>query len=189
MSVSEILDANSQILNKYINQQSINIDISQVDSLQANLNLIATDITNIQNKQLYSEFYALMPSDNSLAVAVGSAVQFPQNGPTNNTSIIRSSATQFILPAIGTYEIFWQCSVLEVGQLGVALNGTLVGRTVVGRDSGNSQIVGRCMVTTTVVNTLLTIVNPVGNAAPLTLSDTAGGNSPVSANLIIKRVN
>jgi hypothetical protein len=51
----------------------------------------------------FGSFFALMPGDNAATVAAGAAVQFPQNGPANG--IVRSSASQFVLPATGIYEV------------------------------------------------------------------------------------
>ncbi len=52
----------------------------------------------------YSEFYALMPGDNSATIAAGSAIAFPQNGLTDGI-IVRSSTNQFILPDVGIYVV------------------------------------------------------------------------------------
>ena len=43
-------------------------------------------------------------------------------------------------------------------------------------------------VTTTVVNSILTVRNPAGNAAALTITPVAGGTRPVSARLVITRI-
>lgn len=57
--------------------------------------------------------------------------------------------------------------------------------TVVGRATGTSQIVGIAVVETTSVNSTLTVRNPAGNAAALTVTPLAGGTRPVSAHLTI----
>ncbi len=69
----------------------------------------------------FADFYALMPPDNPATVAPGTAVSFPQNGPTSGV-ITPASATQFTLPAVGTYEVFFQVSITEPGQLVLALD-------------------------------------------------------------------
>ena len=50
---------------------------------------------------------------------------------------------------------------------------------------GASQIIGMALVTTTVINSILTVRNPAGNAAALTITPLAGGTRPVSAHLVI----
>ena len=137
----------------------------------------------------FGSFFALMPGDNAATIAVGAAMLFPQDGPTDGT-IVRSSSSQFVLPAIGTYEVSWQVSVTEAGQLMLDLNGSIAttANTVAGRATGTSQIMNRCLITTTVVNEVLRLINPAGNAAALTITPSAGGTHAVSAWLVIKRV-
>lgn len=65
----------------------------------------------------YADFYALMPPDNSATVAPGTDVSFPQNGPIANTSIGCLGPSSFNLGPIGTYQILFQVSVTEAGQL------------------------------------------------------------------------
>lgn len=115
----------------------------------------------------YAEFYALMPPDNSATVAPGTDVSFPQNGPIANTNIGRLGPSSFNLGPIGTYQILFQVSVTEAGQLILTLNGQDLAYTVAGRATGASQIVGMAVVTTTAVNSILTVRNPAGNAAAL----------------------
>jgi hypothetical protein len=134
-----------------------------------------------------ADFYALMPGDNATAVAAGTPVAFPQDGPASGT-IVRSSATQFILPDPGVYEVNFEVSVTEAGQLVVVVDGTELPYTVVGRATGTSQIVGLCLVETTLLDSVLTINNPLGSAAALTITPLAGGVDAVSAHLVIKRV-
>ena len=134
-----------------------------------------------------ADFYALMPGDNSATVAAGTAVSFPQDGPAYGT-ITRNNATQFILPDIGLYEINFQVSVEEAGQLVVELDGTELLYTVVGRATGANQIVGLCLVETTLLDSILSINNPLGSASALTITPLAGGIDSVSAHLVIKRV-
>lgn len=139
----------------------------------------------------YASFYALMPSDNAAPVAAGTDVDFPQNGPTDG-GIVRASADTFTLSAIGTYEVSWQVSVTEPGQLVVALDsgaGAIeLGHTVVGRATGTSQLSGHVLITTTVINSILSVRNPTGNSPALTITPVAGGTRPVSATLVIKRI-
>lgn len=135
----------------------------------------------------FAEFYALMPGDNTATIAAGSPIEFPQNGPSNGI-ITRINASQFNIPAVGIYLVHWQVSIAEAGQLILQLNGTDIATSVVGRATGTSQIVGHTMITTTLPNSVLTVVNPSGNPVALTLNPGAGGTRAVSANLVITRM-
>ncbi|MBQ3529693.1 MAG: collagen-like protein [Oscillospiraceae bacterium] len=136
----------------------------------------------------YADFYALMPPDNAATVAPGTDVSFPQDGPNSGTGITRAGADSFILGEIGTYQVLFQVSVTEAGQLILTLNGEDLAYTVVGRATGVSQIVGMAVVETTVINSVLTVRNPAGNAAALTITPLAGGTRPVSAHLVITQI-
>lgn len=149
----------------------------------------ATGVPGTGGVLAYADFYALMPSDNAAAVAVGADVEFPQNGPTSNTSIFRIGPSSFGLGAIGTYEVNFQVSVTEAGQLILTLDGVDLAYTVVGRATGTSQIVGLCLVTVTnPLSSTLTVRNPTGNATALTITSSAGGTRAVSAHLVIKQI-
>ncbi|MBQ3063250.1 MAG: collagen-like protein, partial [Clostridia bacterium] len=136
----------------------------------------------------YADFYALMPPDNAATVAPGTDVSFPQNGAIANTNIGRLGPASFNLGPIGTYQILFQVGVTEAGQLILTLNDEDLPETVVGRATGTSQIVGMSLVTTTTVNSVLTVRNPAGNAAALTITPLAGGTRPVSAHLVITQL-
>ena len=137
----------------------------------------------------YQDFYATMPPDNAATIPVFGGIPFPQTA-ISNSIITRTGSSVFILPDIATYEINFQVSVDEPVQLGISLNGVLLSSAVVGRAIGSSQIVGVFLINTTSVNTSLSIIN-IGNSA-ITLTPYAGGNfgaNPVSAHLIIKKLN
>jgi hypothetical protein len=137
----------------------------------------------------FAEFIAIMAPDNAATVATGAAVQFPQLGPTSVGSTITMLTTStFNIAAIGTYMVNWQVSVNEPGQLLLKLNAVEVASTVVGRATGTSQLVGSTLITTAAVNTVLSVVNPTGNPGALTITPTAGGTKPVSATLMIMRI-
>ena len=135
----------------------------------------------------YADFYALMPPDNATTVAPGTDVSFPQDGP-NSGAITRTGPATFNLLEIGTYQVSFQVSVSEAGQLILTLNGADLEYTVVGRATGTTQIVGIALVTTTEVNSILTVRNPEGNATALTITPLAGGTRPVSAHLVITQI-
>ena len=128
-----------------------------------------------------------MPPDNAATVAPGAAVDFPNDGPQSG-SITSPTASTFQLAAIGTYRVTFQVSVSEAGQLILQLNNADLAYTVVGRATGTSQIVGDSLVTTTTVNSVLEVVNPSGNSTALTITPLAGGTRPVSASLVIQKL-
>ena len=136
----------------------------------------------------YADFYALMPGDNSATVAPGTDVSFPQDGPNSGSGIARSGPASFTLADIGVYQVLFQVSVTEAGQLILTLNGADLAYTVAGRATGASQIIGMAIVETTVINSILTVRNPEGTAAALTITPLAGGTRPVSAHLVITQL-
>ncbi|MED1716469.1 collagen-like protein [Brevibacillus laterosporus] len=148
----------------------------------------ATGSTGATGILSFADFFALMPPDNAATVAPGTDVSFPQNGPTSGTTIARTGPSTFNLTAIGIYEVLFQVSVTEPGQLILTLNGADLAYTVVGRATGTSQIVGMALVQTTVINSILTVRNPAGNATALTITPIAGGTRPVSAHLVITQI-
>jgi len=141
----------------------------------------------------FADFYALMPPDNDSTVAAGGDVDFPRNGPSSGGGIFRTGADTFNLAEIGTYQVLFQVSVTEAGQLVLTLDsgaGAIeLDYTVVGRATGTSQIVGMALVQTSVINSILTVRNPAGNSPALTITPLAGGTRPVSAHLVITRLN
>ena len=136
----------------------------------------------------FADFYALMPPDNAATVAPGTDVSFPQDGPNSGEDITRLGADSFELGPIGTYQVLFQVSVTEAGQLILTLNGADLAYTVVGRATGTSQIIGMALVETTTENSVLTVRNPAGTAAALTITPSAGGVRSVSAHLVIMQI-
>jgi hypothetical protein len=137
----------------------------------------------------FADFFALMPPDNAATVAPGTDVSFPEDGPASGLGLIaRTGPSSINLSAIGTYQVLFQVSVDEAGQLILTLNGADLAYTVVGRATGTSQIVGMALVQTTIINSILTVRNPAGNSTALTITPLAGGTRPVSAHLVITRI-
>jgi len=136
----------------------------------------------------YADFYALMPPDNAATVGAGEDVEFPQDGPTSASNITRINASEINLAEIGTYQVFFQVSVSEAGQLVLTLDGQELDYTVVGRATGTSQIISTSLVTTTEPDSVLTVRNPEDNATALTITPVAGGTMPTSAHLVILQV-
>lgn len=135
----------------------------------------------------FADFFALMPLDNAATVAPGTDVSFPQDGPISGT-ITRVGPSSFNLPSVGVYQVMFQVSVTEAGQLMLTLNGADLAYTVVGRATGTSQIIGMALVQSTSSNSILTVRNPAGNATALTITPLAGGTRPVSAHLVITQL-
>jgi len=132
-----------------------------------------------------------MPSDNTSTVGPGADVSFPENGPalaTTSITRIPSSFSSFSLGNVGVYQVLFQVSVNEAGQLDLTLNGTELAYTVVGRATGTSQLVGMALVQTTAADSTLTVRNPIANSTALTITPYAGGASPVAAHLVITEV-
>jgi hypothetical protein len=137
----------------------------------------------------FADFYSLMPPDNAATVAPGTDVQFAQNGPASTTAQINHiSPSAFSLGAIGVYQVMFQVSVNEPGQLVLTLNSAELAYTVVGRATGTNQIVGMAVVQTTTANSILTVRNPAGESTALSITPLAGGVDPVSAHLVITRL-
>jgi hypothetical protein len=140
----------------------------------------------------YADFFAVMPPDNAATVASGGAVAFPQDGESSGTGmIVRIGPDTFLLAEPGVYQVTFQTSVSEAGQLVLALNsgaGFLeIPSTVVGRATGTSQIVETALVRTSIMNSTLQVRNPAGESTALTVTPLAGGTNPVSAHLVITR--
>lgn len=136
----------------------------------------------------YADFYALMSPENAAIVAPGTDVSFPQDGQNSGVSITRTGASSFNLSEIGTYQIFFNVPVSETGQLELTLNGAPLAYTVVGRATGTSDISGMFLIDTTTINSILTVRNPAGNAAALTITPLADGTNSVSAHLVIIQI-
>ena len=139
----------------------------------------------------FAEFYALMPGDNTATVATGAPVLFPTPGlaktATSITPSVSSPTSEFLLGAKGIYQVMFQVSVTEAGQLDLAVNGIELPYTVVGRATGTSQIVGMALVKTSDAVSYISVFNPAANSTALTITTHAGGAaaSAVSAHLII----
>ena len=128
-----------------------------------------------------------MPPDNAAIVAPGASVEFPRLGPRAG-GIYPVGRETFLLSNAGTYQVQFQVSVNEPGQLGISLDGELLPYTVVGRNTGTSQLVGVSLISTA-ANSLLSVVNPAFNFNnALTITPSAGGRYQVSAHLVITRL-
>lgn len=70
----------------------------------------------------------------------------------------------------------------------LTLNNVDVASTVTGRATGTNYIAERVLIDVVSINSTLTVRNPAGNAAALTVSPISGGASAVSAHLSIIRL-
>lgn len=134
----------------------------------------------------FADFYALMPDDNPKPIPVGGAVEFPRDDyiSSETGNIVKMSSTEFQVKFRGKYQVQFQVSVSEPGQLLVAINGKEDVRTVAGRENGSTQIVQNCIIETTVEDSVISILNASSNA-DLTITPSAGGRLSVSAHLVI----
>ena len=148
----------------------------------------ATGATGTGGILNFADFYALMPPDNAATVAPGTDVSFPQDGPNSGSDITRLGPSSFNLAEIGSYQVIFNVGVNEAGQLILTLNGADLAYTVVGRATGTSDIIGVSIITTTTINSVLTVRNPAGNSTALTITPLAGGTRPVSAHLVIMQI-
>lgn len=138
----------------------------------------------------FADFYSLQGgafADNSPPVAAGGAVVFFRAGSTNGT-ITSLGPSSFNLPTIGTYLVLFQVDVTAAAQLGLRLNSAPILDSVVGRATGSSQIAGISLVTTTTANSVLEVINPSGNATTIAVPPNDGGTQPITAHLVILRI-
>lgn len=133
----------------------------------------------------YADFYALSPPDNNFPIFPGSAVSFPQSAVVS-VGIQSFNGNSFVLVEPGIYQVSFQVSVVEAGQLVLSRDGIDLSYTLVGRATGTSQIVGMALVESFGYSTLQ-LINPNFNFS-LTITPMAGGSNPVSAHLVITRL-
>ena len=128
------------------------------------------------------------PTDYAATIAPKTAagtgrVPFPQDGP-NGGGIARVDASSFTLPDIGTYLVTFRVHTTEPGQLQLELNGADLAATVAANmnpTSGGHPIVGSALITTTVINSILAVINPAGNTPALTVTPADGASTHANA--------
>ncbi len=135
----------------------------------------------------FADFYAIIPPDNAEPIGPGEDVPFPEQSVIGGTSIGRSSDSSFTLFDSGTYLVFFEATVDASAQLVLTLNGTELSYTAVGRNAGGSQIIGMSVVEAE-EDSVLTVRNPISANSPVVLTPSAGGNLPISAHLVIIRL-
>jgi hypothetical protein len=156
-----------------------------VDSGLSNLNganLAAGSVTTDKLAPVYGYFYnTSVPA----TIPAGGSVPFAQTGPVNGIFSF-GGGTNFVLPDSGVYEVTWQLNVNEGGALALALNGTELPQTVVGRYTGTTQIVGNVLINAN-ANDVLNVRAASGNPSALTISASVYTNA-VTGSLVIKRI-
>lgn len=139
----------------------------------------------------FAEFYAQPFTDISFddVVSPGQAMAFPDTATSDgNNEIVPLTSSSFALVAAGTYEVSFQVPVTEPGQLELAVNDIPLPYTVVGRDTGSTQITETALVTTTLPDSSLQVLNPSGSANSLSIPVVSGGYDPVNATLVIEQI-
>jgi hypothetical protein len=146
----------------------------------------------------FADFYGLMSgvpgevNDNLIAISPGGSVNFPNPliNPYGTIQRVPGSSSKFALPPGGVYEITFQVTVQNTGELVVFLNNTELLFTVVGK-SGNGEIVGISIITTPIgISSILSINNvSTGDNGGLKIDSATGALSkPLSCHLIIKQL-
>ncbi len=131
------------------------------------------------------------PNDYSATVAAGAAIPFPRDDYISG-GIIRSGTSNFLLPFIGTYKIDFIIETTEMGQWQVSVAGTPLDNTTIGNQnptSGGHLFAGSAFVTTVANDTLVSVINPAGNSAALTITPSDGAETHANVqSIIIERV-
>lgn len=138
----------------------------------------------------FAMFWGMAPPDYAATVAVGAPLDFPRAGPTGGlTAPVRTGVGLFSFPVIGTYNVAWQASVTEAGQLQLSSSASGLNlASVASRTTGTSQISNNILITTTVINEVISILNPPGNATALTITPADGSltHAPAPSLTIIR---
>jgi hypothetical protein len=130
-------------------------------------------------------------NDNPNAIEPGFAINFPS--PTVNPFGIQrngTSTSEFVLPPNSVFEITFQVTIQNTGELVVVLNGNELIETVVGHPGGGA-VVGMCIIVTPpTINSIISINNP-SSAKPggVKVDESSGAlTQPLSCHLIIKKL-
>ena len=110
-------------------------------------------------------------------------VPFPQDVSTSG-GIVRVDDSSFLLPDVGTYLVMFRVHTTEPGQLQIELNGFAIPYTLavnMNPTSGGHPIVGTSLLTTTLVNAVIAIINPDGNSPALTITPADGASTHANA--------
>lgn len=136
----------------------------------------------------FADFYAIMPPDNDDPIDPGSPITFPRTGPVNGSTIVRLDDSSFRLTTPGIYQVLFRVGIQQSAQLVLTLNGEQLPATVVGRDTGNTAVIGMVLIETTEEDAVLTVSNPTTAPSAITVAPSTGGALPTSAHLIIMKL-
>lgn len=134
----------------------------------------------------YATFYALMPTDNAIAIAPNEPIDFPTTA-TKTNDITVTSPSVFTVTTAGNYLVMFQASTTEGGQLQLTVNNTPIAYTTVGKAGENTQIVGFAILPLA-ANDAISVINPETSTTGITLTQNAGGVSAVAAQLVIAKL-
>lgn len=134
----------------------------------------------------YATFYALMPTDNAVAIAPNEPIDFPTTA-TKTNDITVTSPSVFTVTTAGNYLVMFQASTTEGGQLQLTVNNTPIAYTTVGKAGENTQIVGFAILPLA-ANDAISVINPETSTTAITLTQNAGGVSAVAAQLVIAKL-
>ena len=145
----------------------------------------------------FADFYGQMSqggiNDNPDDIGPGESVNFP-SPIVNPFGIIQrkegTSPNEFVLPPDSIFEITFQVTTNNAGELIVVLNGNELVQTVVGK-SGGGSLVGMSIITTpSGSESILSINNPVGSPPGGLKIDESSGSliQPLTCHLIIKKI-
>lgn len=136
-------------------------------------------LSNIPGTGPWAQFYGNTTGtgsegdDYAATVAVGAAVPFPRSGPSLGTGLVPGGLNQFVLPLTGRYRVSWAVDFVEASQLQVDLSGVAQTATTSTSGAGTQQNTNTVVISAG-AGDLLSIINPAGNAAALTVQPADG---------------
>lgn len=140
----------------------------------------------------YGQFYGNAPADYGSTIAVNAPVPYAHDSVSLGGVARNGNNTDFILPAIGTYDISWNLGISTAGgQLTLWLDpntGTFakVSNTSFGIPAAGT-IIGKVGITTIAATSKIQIRNDT-SAGALTVAANVGGTEPSANTLIISRL-
>ncbi len=117
-------------------------------------------------------------------------VPFPRNGPTFGAPAVRSGSAPgaFVVATAGIYEVSWNIAFLEASQLQLAVNNARVNNTTSFSGAG-TQLNQNTVLVSLAAGDVVSVINPSGNAAALTVQTADGSLTHAQApSFVIKRI-
>lgn len=133
-------------------------------------------------------------NDYAATVAAGAPVPFPRDGAASGIVRVPATTTQFTLPNNGTYEVTFNVGTSEPGQLqlaffvGPSTYTAIDNTTAVGIGSTTGSPIGGTYFVTATAGQILTVINPAGNPAALTITPAGTLTHANSPSLTIKQL-